>query len=179
MNIIWREHAGITLIRVLDNLHAAGVSVEPCKCSESLVISFGQSLSLSSRISSARSIWAEPQELPANQSFFDCNPQSGGQLKDMVSDPDVSGGLLLQLHDPVTSRSFPANTSSLVVIMPPSPVVIAFLGWKLKQPASPKVPTCWCLYFEPNPQAASSRTRSPYLFASLRIESISAGRPNR
>ena len=65
-----------------------------------------------------------------------------------------------------------------MTIIPPSPVVITFRGWKLKQPSVPGAPHGRPPHVAPNAQAASSITGRPNWAATAVIRSMSAGQPN-
>ena len=74
-------------------------------------------------------------------------------------------------------RSRSAAASSSVVIAPPSPVVMLFLGWKLKQVKSANVPTFCPPTVAPSDGAASSTTFSPSPCARSMIAGRSAASP--
>ena len=76
-------------------------------------------------------------------------------------------------------RHSASSDASAVVIIPPSPVVIALRGWNEKHPASPNVPAWRPRYQLSNAHAASSTTQSLCRRAMSRIGSMSATRPNR
>ena len=54
-----------------------------------------------------------------------------------------------------------ARASSSVVMAPPSPVVSALRGWKLKQPITPIAPACLPCQVAPSAHAASSTSGKP------------------
>src|SRR5262245_54500558 len=64
-------------------------------------------------------------------------------------------------------------------MIPPSPLVMFFSSWKLKQPTSPSVPTRRPLYRLPHDWAASSITFRLWARAKATIASISAATPPR